>query len=283
MKIGIHLQVGPRWWSDLTIAADQAGFESVWLPEHLIMPVTMTGKPGSPHEGEPPIAAHTPAWDPFMQMAYLAAQTDRIRFGTNVFNIGLRHPFITARSITTAELLTGGRVEFGIGASWLSEEWDAMQLPFETRGRRVDESIRILQRLFTEETIEHHGQFFDFAPVGFEPKPVQKPWPPMHIGGDSPAAIRRAATLGDGWLPMAQTLETLPGNIATLQHLREDAGREGRTIVTAFRIGGNDIDTLERCRDAGVDRVLVVPWTGSDRVGDIKRFGEEVLPRFHRA
>jgi probable F420-dependent oxidoreductase len=259
MKFGFHLQVGPKRWAELTIAAEQAGFESVWLPEHLIMPVQMSGRPGSPHEGEPPISAETPAWDPFMQIAWLAAQTSSIRFGTNVFNIGLRHPFVTARALTTADLLSGGRVEFGIGASWLSEEWDAMNLPFETRSRRVDESIGIIRRLFTEDIVEHHGEFFSFAPVGFLPKPVQAHMP-FHIGGDSPAAIRRAATLGDGWLPMAQRdPEQLASNLEQLGRLRAD---------------------VHRYEDLGISRVLVVPYTNPREGADaLARFGDEVIAR----
>jgi len=135
MKIGMQLRVGPRNWVSYAQAAEQAGFESIWMPEHLIMPVKMSGKPGSAHEGEPPISGETPAWDPWLQIAYLAGQTSTIRFGTNVFNIGLRHPFITARALMTADLISNGRVEFGIGASWLAEEWQAMELPFETRGQ----------------------------------------------------------------------------------------------------------------------------------------------------
>ncbi len=143
------------------------------MPEHLIMPVTMTGAPNTPHEGEPPISASTPAYDPWIQIATMAAQTSTLRFGTNVYNIGLRHPFSTARSLTTLDAVSGGRLEFGIGASWLSQEWQAMELPFETRGRRVDETIRIIQQLFTDEVVEHEGEFFRFQPVGFLPKPVQ--------------------------------------------------------------------------------------------------------------
>ena len=193
MLFGTTVMAGPRRWADVARAAEAAGFESVWVPEHLIMPVKMTGAPNTPHEGEPPISAATPAFDPWVQIATMAAQTSTLRFGTNVYNIGLRHPFVTARALTTVDVVSGGRVEFGIGASWLSQEWEAVELPFETRGRRVDESIRIVQRLFSEEVVEHEGEFFHFQPVGFLPKPVQQPWPPMLIGGDSPAAMRRAA------------------------------------------------------------------------------------------
>ena len=280
MKIGISLRVGPRNWVEFSKAAEDAGMESVWVPEHLIMPVKMSGHPGSPHEGEPPISGDTPAWDPWVQLAFLAGQTRTIRLGLNVFNIGLRHPFVTARALTTADLVSGGRIDFGIGASWLSEEWQAMQLPFETRARRVNESIEIVQRLFTEDVVEHEGEFFKFQPVQFQPKPVQRPWPPFLIGGDSPAALRRAARYGDGWLPMAQTVETLPGNLQRLAALRAEAGRSGPFQVTLQVNGEPDVDELQRFRDVGVDRVIVAPWTHPrDGIDGIRRFAEVAARR----
>jgi probable F420-dependent oxidoreductase len=280
MKIGLHLQVSPRNWVPFTVAAEQAGFDSVWLPEHLIMPVKMSGRPGTPHEGEPPISATTPGWDPFVQMAYLAAKTETIRFGTNVYNIGLRHPFVTARALTTVDLVTNGRVEFGIGASWLAEEWEALELDFETRGRRVDESIEIIRRLFTEDIIEHDGEFFTFKPVGFLPKPAQEHMPFL-IGGDSPAAMRRVARLGDGWIPMAQRLATLPANITRIRELREQYGRNPDFATTLFNVGAADADDLRPYEELGIDRVLVAPWRHpAEALDNIKRWGDEVIPRF---
>jgi probable F420-dependent oxidoreductase len=281
VKFGVNLSLAPRNWVPVTGAAEEAGFDSVWLPEHLIMPVKMTGKPGSPREGDAPISADTPAWDPWLAITWLAGQTSTIRFGTNVYNIGLRHPFVVARSLMTADLLSEGRVEFGIGASWLQEEWDAVELPFETRGRRVDETIRILQRLFTEDVVEHEGEFFRFQPVKFQPKPVQQPWPPMLIGGDSPAAIRRAAALGDGWIPMAQTLDTLAANLKRIAELRDGAGRDGRFEVTVHGVRDATYDNLRQYEDLGVHRILVAPWTsGRDAVDGVGRFADDVLTRF---
>jgi probable F420-dependent oxidoreductase len=276
---GTTMMAGPRRWGDVARAAEAAGFESVWVPEHLIMPVSMTGEPNSPHEGEPPISASTPAFDPWVQIATMAAQTSTLRFGTNVYNIGLRHPIITARAVTTVDAVSGGRLEFGIGASWLSQEWQVMELPFDTRGGRVDEAIRIIQRLYTEEIIEHEGEFFRFQPVGFLPKPVQQPWPPMHIGGDSPAAMRRAARLGDGWIPMQQTLETLPANVAKIQAMRAEAGRTGAFQVTlGARI--TSIDDVRRYEDAGATRLLVTPFTNPREAAEgFNRFGDDIISK----
>jgi probable F420-dependent oxidoreductase len=209
----------------------------------------------------------------------MAAQTTTLRFGTNVYNIGLRHPFVTARSVTTLDAVSAGRIDFGIGASWLSQEWQAMQLPFDTRGRRVDETIRIIQELFTEEVVEHDGEFFRFQPVGFLPKPVQKPWPPMHIGGDSPAAMRRAAQLGDGWIPMQQTLESLPGNLERIRQMREEAGRTGPFQVTlGARV--TSVDDARRYEDAGATRLLVTPFTNPREAAEgFKQFGDEIIAK----
>jgi probable F420-dependent oxidoreductase len=273
------MMAGPRRWGDVARAAEAAGFESVWVPEHLIMPVAMSGEPNSPHEGEPPISASTPAYDPWVQIATIAAQTTTLRFGTNVYNIGLRHPFITARSLTTVDAVSGGRIDFGIGASWLSQEWQAMQLPFDTRGRRVDETIKVIQRLFSEDVVEHDGEFFHFQPVGFLPKPVQQPWPPMLIGGDSAAAMRRAAHLGDGWIPMQQTLETLPGNLKRIEEMRAGAGRTGPFQVTlGARI--TSVDDVRRYEDAGATRLLVTPFTNPREAAEgFRRFGDEIIAK----
>jgi probable F420-dependent oxidoreductase len=276
---GTTVMAGPKRWGDVARQAEGAGFESVWVPEHLIMPVTMTGEPNSPHEGEPPISASTPAFDPWVQIATMAAQTSTLRFGTNVYNIGLRHPFVTARAVTTVDNASMGRLEFGIGASWLSQEWQATQLDFPSRGRRVDETIRIVQRLFTEEVIEHEGEFFSFQPVGFLPKPVQQPWPPMLIGGDSPAAMRRAARLGDGWIPMQQTPESLPGNLKRIHEMRADAGRTGPFQVTmGARV--QSVDDAKRYEEAGATRLLVTPFTNPREAAEgFARFGDEIIAK----
>src|SRR3954469_17476895 len=112
VAFGTMVMSGPRRWADFARAAEDGGFESFWVPEHLIMPVAMSGKPNSPADGEPPISALTPAYDPWVQMATMAAVTETVKFGTNVYNIGLRHPIITARSLTTLDNMSSGRVIF---------------------------------------------------------------------------------------------------------------------------------------------------------------------------
>ena len=141
MKIALSLgALNPSLWIEATQEADRLGYESMWLPEHLVIPVAMEG---SPHAGQehPPIPSNVPVFDALAYLSFLAGKTEQIHFGTQVYNIGLRHPFVVARAVTTLDVVSGGRLEFAIGASWLRAEWEAVGLDFDSRGRRVDEAI----------------------------------------------------------------------------------------------------------------------------------------------
>lgn len=278
MKFGIALgRLNPAFFVDVTVEADRLGFESVWFPEHLVMPVDMTS---SPHPGQdvPPVPPDVPIFDCFAYLSYLAGRTERIRLGTHVYNLALRHPFVAARAVQTLDVVSGGRAEVGIGASWLAEEWRAAGLDFHTRGRRLDESVGVCTRLWSEPIVEHRGEFFDFDPVMFEPKPIQKPWPPIHVGGESDAALRRAARLGNGWIGITHTPESVRPSVERLRALREEAGRADVTFEVT--VGGpvaspDDVDLWE---EAGVDRLIVAPWRRSrEAIDGLRRFADEVL------
>ena len=266
MRFGVALgALNPKLHEEATLLAEELGFESAWLPEHLVFTRAMSR---SPHPGEehPPVPPETPIYDAFAYLAFLAARTERIRLGTHVYNIGLRHPFTAARGAQTVDLLSGGRFEFGIGASWLEEEWKATELDFTTRGRRVDEAVEVCKLLFAEPTVTFHGEFFQFDEVVFEPKPVQRPRPPILVGGESNAALRRAARLGDGWLGMSHTFETAAAQIATLAALREEYGPRPATDPDfQIIIGGavNEQSDVARWEDLGVTRMIVSPWKRS--------------------
>jgi probable F420-dependent oxidoreductase len=278
VKFGVTFaRLRPAYWAETAVLCDELGFESLWLPEHLVLPVQGSGSPYAGHD-HPPVRADAPVFDVFVTLAYIAARTSRLRLGTNVYNIGLRHPFVTARAVATLDVFSGGRVELGVGASWLAEEWAATGLDFATRGPRVDEAISVCRRLWSEPVVEHHGRHFDFAPVAFEPKPVQRPGPPIHVGGDSPAAKRRAALLGDGWIPMNTPPEGLPAGVAEIQRLREQAGRDPAIELTVMGGVANAAD-VERYRAAGVDRLVVAPWQRSvDAADGLRAFAAEMLP-----
>jgi probable F420-dependent oxidoreductase len=279
MKFGISLaRAHPSLWSKLTQRADELGFESVWIPEHLVLPVKMAG---SPHHGDdhPPIPPQTPVFDALSYLSFLAGQTENIRFGTQVYNIGLRHPFISARAAATLDIVSSGRFEFGVGASWLCEEWEAMQLDFSTRGARVDDALQICRALWSEPVVSHHGRFFDFDDVMFEPKPVQTGGPPLHIGGDGPAALRRVAAYGDGWLPMNHSLEMLPQSLATLGGLWQENERAGRPEISVG-LPVDSVEDVKRIAAVGVHRLIISPWQRTSAALDgLARFAAEVMGR----
>ena len=279
MKFGITLaRAHPSLWPKLARRADELGFESVWMPEHLVLPVKMAG---SPHDGDehPPIPPQMPVFDAMNYLSFLAGQTGNIRFGTQVYNIGLRHPFVSARAAATLDVVSVGRFEFGVGASWLREEWDAVGLDFGTRGARVDEALQVCRALWTQPVVSHHGRFFDFDEVMFEPKPVQPDGPPLHIGGDGKAALRRVARYGDGWLPMNHTLDMLSSSMNILDEFWDEHERAGRPQISVGRPVEN-VDDVKRMVDIGIDRLIVSPWQRtSDALDGIARFAADIVAR----
>jgi probable F420-dependent oxidoreductase len=271
MKFGVMLSfLNPNLWIAAAEEADKLGFESVWLPEHLVIP---KASQGSPIHGEahPPVPSNVPCFDVFVYMAAMAMRTRNIRLATGVYNIGLRHPFVTARAVATADRLSNGRIELGVGSSWLKEEWDAAGLDFASRGRRVDEALEVCRRLWSEPEISHSGEFFRFGETAFEPKPVQRPLP-IVVGGDAPASLRRAARFGSGWYPMNHSLENLPQSIARLAALCKEQGRGDVPEVTVhFPVQGPD--DVKRYAEAGIGRVIVSPWKkSSEALEGLKRF-----------
>lgn len=276
VELGVALgRAHPSRHLEIATLAEELGFESVWMPEHLIFPLEMSG---SPHPGasHPPVPPTTPVFDAFGWLSFLAGQTSRIRLGTNVYLLGLRHPFVAARAIQTLDVASGGRAEVGIGAGWLRSEWRATGLDPSTRGRRLDEALAVCKRLWSEPVVEHHGQFFDFAPVAFEPKPVQRPWPPLHCGGESEAALRRAARHCDGWLGLGHTPDSLARPLARLRELRRELELEAEPFHVSIHAGFLDRDALRGFEDAGVDRVLVAPWERTSQALDGLRRQAEV-------
>ena len=278
VKFGVALgALNPHFFLDATCEAEQLGYESVWLPEHLIFPTEMGGSP-FPGQDHPPVPPSTPVFDAFAYLSHLAGRTSRIRLGTNIYLLGLRHPFIAARAIQTLDIVSGGRAEIGIGAGWLREEWTAAGLDPRTRGRRLDEAIAVCKRLWAEEVISHQGEFYSFGPVMFEPKPIQQPHPPLHVGGESEAALRRAARECNGWLGLHHTLDSVADPIARLTALRTDFGRDTEPFEIIVGATISSRDDVKRWEDAGVTRIIASPWQRSrEAVEGLRRYAELVL------
>lgn len=278
VALGVALgKVHPHFHEAVTVRADELGYESVWLPEHLVFTSAMSRSP-YPGAAHPPVPPDTPVFDAFAYLSFLAARTARIRLATHVYNIGLRHPFVAARGVQTLDLVSGGRAVFGVGASWLEEEWNAAQLDFATRGGRVDECIAVCRLLWTRAEASFAGEHFAFDGVVFEPKPVQRPHPPILVGGESAAALGRAARLGDGWVGMGHTFESAADRVADLHARLRAEGRDpsGFDVTVGGRV--DDADDLRRWTDAGVDRVIVGPWDRSrDAVAGLEQLASRVL------
>jgi probable F420-dependent oxidoreductase len=263
VALGVALgRLHPAFHIEAALEAERLGFESVWMPEHLIFPVDMSGSP-FPGNEHPPVPPTTPVFDCFAFLSYLAGRTERIRLGSHVYLLGLRHPFVGARGAQTLDIVSQGRALLGVGAGWLASEWRAVGLDFAARGRRLDEAIDVCRRLFSEEVVEHRGEFFPFEPVCFEPKPVQPGGPPILIGGESPAALRRAAQRGDGWIGLDHTPASAAALVERLRALRQRAGRA--ELPFSCSVGGQPAsrEYLAAYAEAGVDRVIVSPWRRS--------------------
>ncbi len=276
MRFGLTFgQLHHKAWAAVAVAADELGYESLWLPEHLVLPEAMDGqlKPGQEH---PPIDASLPVYDVAAYLGWLAATTTRIRLGTYVYLLGIRHPFVGARAFATLDVLSGGRAICGVGAGWLTTEWEAVGLDPSTRGERLDEAIDVCRRLWAEERVAHDGRHFAFDAVGFEPKPVQ-PNLPVHVGGESDRALRRAAERGDGLLAMDHTPASADELVRRLRRACDGAGREVLPKVTVLADpGAPTADDVAAYEAAGVDRLIVVPWTSSrEAVDGVRRFAEE--------
>lgn len=294
MKFGVFMiGLSPRHYPDVALACEENGFESIWMPEHLILPAEMPPTYPYSESGYAAIDGDTPMFDPWVVLGSVAHATTSIRLATNIYVLPLRNPFVTARSVITLDRISGGRVTLGAGVGWLEEEFEAVGENFADRGRRAEEIIGILRRLWTEEVIEHHGEFYDFGPVKFRPKPLQQPNIPIEIGGHGPPALRRAGRIGDGWVEVgSKTFDVLESRLAIVRQARADAGREHEPFEVSCGLG-NDVATIERCRDLGVTRVLNGPLSdpanrgmdptrlSKDTFTDwCKRFADDVISHF---
>lgn len=266
MKYGYMLMgMSPRHYGEVAKAAEAVGFESVWLPEHLVYPTTLPALYPYSSSGLPITPPETPLYDPWIVLASIAGQTSTIRLGTNVFALPLRHPVMTARQLVTLDRMSGGRAILGAGVGWLKDEYDIVGVPFEQRGKIADEIIPLLRRLWSEPTISHKGTFFQIPEVCFEPKPVQKVAGvksiPIELGGASNAALRRAGQLGDGWIEIGgDNLDDIAPRIETIQTHRENAGRLDRRFeitISASMIPDNK--AMARAKAMGVTRLLTMP------------------------
>ncbi len=238
MHIGCHLPTqGPVATREAleTFArkAEEHQMASLWVSDHVVFPrMSSSDHPSGPF----PHAPETPYLEPVMVLAAVAMCTERARLGSSVFILGHRNPVVMAKMLTTIDTLSNGRLICGVGVGWWREEFAALGIPFETRGRQANEMIQIFKELWTVKNPRFEGEFYRFDDIGFAPKPVQKPHPPIWVGGHSRAALQRAIALGDGWHATSQSPEQMQKHLAHLKRLADQAGRPFDTLELSLRL-----------------------------------------------
>lgn len=235
-------------------AAEAAGFESVWTGEHIVLP--------DPILPSFPLSPDTPMLDTIVALTLIATHTKRLRIASGIIILPQRNPVLLAKELASVDVVSGGRLIIGVGAGWLEPEFKALGVPMEGRGGRMDDALRAMRALWTMERPEHHGPSASFSKIAAYPRPIQKPMPPFVIGGESPAAMRRAVMTGNGWYGFGLTLEQTKQHIESLKRGVEQHARPaelGELEITVTPVGKFDQRSAEAYAAAGVHRLVVLP------------------------
>ena len=265
MKFGAAIffteySIGPR---ELGHALEERGFESLWAPEHSHIPLSR--KTPYPGGGDLP-KEYYDVMDPFVTLATAAAVTKTLNVATGICLVQQRDVIQTAKLVASIDQVSGGRFLFGIGGGWNQDEMENHGTKFETRFQRVRESIEAMKEIWTKPESEYHGEIVSFDPMIARPKPVQKPHPPIIIGGGFPQGARRAIRYGDGWVPIAGATD-LANLKPQYDSMVKAAGRDPASVpLTAWNLRF-DADTIRRYADLGIVRVIsTLPPAGAGKV-----------------
>ena len=248
----------PALLAHLAVTAERCGVESMWTVEHVVIPQDYKSPYPYSSSGKIPGGEDVSIPDPLLPLAFAAAVTKTIKLATGVLILPQRHPLYVAKEAATLDVLSGGRAILGIGSGWLEEEFSSLGLDFHTRGARTDESIKSLRALWSEDSASFHGKHFNFGPVKCYPKPVQKGGVPIHIGGHSPAAAKRAGRHGDGFFPALAEIPKLKELFALMKSEADKAGRDASKIELSC-MGRPRVEELKALEGIGVSRVVIAP------------------------
>ena len=287
MEIGVRIphtgsMASPEYIRQWCTFADQAGFGSLWGVDHLVMPQHVESKytlPRTPAAIADDAVSEllSPNFELMTTLAFVASVTERITIGTAVAVLTIRNAVLNARQLATVDRLSGGRLVYGVGAGWLKEEADAMNMPWDRRGARTDEHIALLRTIWmaSGKHVQFHGEFWDIPPMDPEPRPVQQPIPIL-VGGHSEAAIDRAARLGDGWIAAGMSVDRLAELLPVLHDAARRHGRDPASVLVycGARPGKLNVDDVLRYAELGVHTLNA----GVGTLDELKRFADEVLP-----
>lgn len=290
---------------NLAQRAEDLSFDHVWVSDHIIIPHEVASFYPYAADGVAPFRRDNTYFEPLAALNFLAGCTTRVRLGTHVLILPYRNPVLTAKILATLDVLSGGRLILGAGVGWMEEEFQALGLDtYAQRGAVTNEYIRIFKELWTSDHPEFHGEHYNISEAGFLPKPVQKPHPPIWIGGHTNPAIRRAATLGDGWMPIGLRPpailepEELAEKIARLRRISARAGRAENAVDLVFStdcvfqdepdahrrmVSGRPEQIaadLRQYQDLGVQHFILSFPAGSaaEQQEAMERFAREVMP-----
>lgn len=241
----------------VVVTADQLGYESIWTGEHVVLV--------DPHEAPSPVPPETNFVDTVASLAFAAAKTERIKLGSGIILLPQRNPVVLAKELAGVDVLSKGRLLFGVGVGYVPREFETIGIPYEERGARTTEHIEVIRELWTSEKPSFDGRFTRFSGIQSRPRPVQDPHPPILVGGMSPPALRRAVAQGDGWYGFFQDLEATAAAIKGLEDAAKSTERReslGRLSISITPPGPVDADTAKRYEDLGVDRLILMRGFG---------------------
>jgi probable F420-dependent oxidoreductase len=289
MKFGVAFaNIGPMTYPEGAAAIGQAaeagGIESLWTVEHVLVPAgyespypySPTGKMPGPDDSDIP--------DPLIWLSFVAASTSTIRLGTGILILPQRNPIVVAKEIATLDRLSGGRVELGIGVGWLEEEFDALGISFADRGKRTDDNVAVLRALWAEGEASYSSEYTTFSGAYSRPRPAQAHLP-IHIGGHSKAAARRAGRIGDGFFPGKGSHEELAELIDVMRKSAAEHGRDPDAIEVSAggngALGSGALDEVKALADLGVSRVIIPPlaFDPEGQKAAFGKYGEDVISR----
>ena len=280
MHIGVTIAFNhltePSYIAQAARFIEDAGFHSIWVPEHVLFFPEYASKYPYADDGRVP-GNPQGVLDPFTALTFVAAHTSRLRLGTGICLVPQRQPVYTAKMVADLDYLSGGRVDFGVGIGWLAEEFVALGMDFRVRARRCAEYIDAMKALWRDGVTSFSGETLEIQSCYFNPKPVQKPHPPIFFGGESDAALARVATQGDGWYGFDLDPAGVREHLAKLDRKLENAGRSRKDIQVFVAPNRHRVapETVAAYRDAGVDQLITTLFARD--IDDLKRRAERVL------
>jgi probable F420-dependent oxidoreductase len=271
MRIGVFAPFSNPFTTKQTLmtlgrACEERGFHSIWAAEHVVLFDEYQSRYPYAASGRIPAGGENGILDPFVSLSLLASATSEIRLGTGICLVPQRNPVYTAKEAATVDYLSDGRLEFGVGVGWLREEFGALNVPWARRGDRCREYVEVIRRLWCDPVSEFKGEYYTLPSCRQYPKPVQSPHPPIHFGGESDAALRRVADLGQGWYGFNLEPEPAAERIQALTRLLQERGRRREDVFVSVSpyMRPVDLDMIKRYRDAGVDQVILLAFAPTE-------------------